>query len=82
MSFPTDRDLIAYVERENNERSTPVTRRDIARAFGIKGEARTRLRQTLKRLDESGELRLYEVEGVSEVEEATRIGYLPPPVSR
>ncbi|NNU16423.1 ribonuclease R [Parvularcula sp. ZS-1/3] len=58
MDFPSDQDLIAYVERENAERKTPVDRRDIARAFGIKGPARTELRATLRRLEDEGKLAL------------------------
>ena len=71
MRFPTDGDLVAYVERETAQRSNPVTRRDIARAFGVKGTDRTRLRETLKRLEDSGKLQL-------QGKRMRRPGQLPP----
>ncbi|GGY40038.1 ribonuclease R [Parvularcula lutaonensis] len=71
MSLPTDKDLVAYVERENAERKTPVTRRDIARAFGVKGAERAELRRALKRLEDEGKLSL-------DGKRAKRPGQLPP----
>ncbi|MEO1658821.1 MAG: ribonuclease R [Pseudomonadota bacterium] len=71
MTFPTKKDLIAYIERENAVRKQPVDRREIARAFGIKGPARADLRALLKELEADGSLNL-------DGKKAKRPGQLPP----
>ncbi|NRA29696.1 MAG: ribonuclease R [Parvularculaceae bacterium] len=71
MGIPTPKELIEWVERENAERSSPVTRRDIAKAFGVKGAARAELRGMLKRLEREGALSL-------DGKRAKRPGQLPP----
>lgn len=71
MGIPTPQELIAWIERENAERQSPVTRRDIAKAFGVKGPARTELRGMLKRLEREGEISL-------DGKQAKRPGQLPP----
>ncbi|MEE4213035.1 MAG: ribonuclease R [Parvularcula sp.] len=71
MTFPSDDELIAYIRGESEARNEPLTRRDIARAFGIKGPARTELRQTLKRLEAEGAVDL-------DRKRIKRPGHLPP----
>jgi ribonuclease R len=71
MSLPSDQELIAYIERENAVRSQAVTRRDIAKAFGVKGPARAELRRQLKRLESEGRVDL-------DGKKARRPGQLPP----
>lgn len=71
MPLPQDAELIAYIERENAERPSPMTRRDIARAFGLKGPERAELRAALKRLEASGRLNL-------DGKRTKRPGQLPP----
>ena len=48
--FPTLDQVAAFIA----DSPTPVTKRDIARAFHIKGEDRTRLRQLLREMGEGG----------------------------
>lgn len=48
--FPTIDQLAAFIA----DSATPVTKRDIARAFHIKGEDRTRLRQLLREIGDGG----------------------------
>jgi ribonuclease R len=71
MPFPSDDELIAYIEGESASRAEPLTRRDIARAFGIKGPARAELRQTLKRLEDKKAISL-------DRKRVKRPGQLPP----
>ncbi|MEO1043214.1 MAG: ribonuclease R [Pseudomonadota bacterium] len=71
MTIPTKKDLIAYIERENAVRKQPVDRREIARAFGVKGPARADLRALLKELETDGSLHL-------DGKKAKRPGQLPP----
>ncbi|MEM6913094.1 MAG: ribonuclease R, partial [Pseudomonadota bacterium] len=71
MTFPTKKDLIAFIERENSVRKQPVDRRDIARAFGVKGPARADLRALLKELEADGSVHL-------DGKKAKRPGQLPP----
>ncbi|MEX6634360.1 ribonuclease R [Hyphococcus lacteus] len=52
--LPTKAEIIAYLK----ESDTEVHRRDIARAFGVKGEARAVLRSMLKELDADGSINL------------------------
>lgn len=52
--LPTKQEIIAYLKTAGSE----VARRDIARAFGVKGEARTELRRLLKEMDEGGDINL------------------------
>lgn len=52
--LPSKADIIAYVKECDGE----VVRRDIARAFGVKGEARTKLRSLLKEMDADGSINL------------------------
>ncbi|MFC2953550.1 ribonuclease R [Marinicaulis aureus] len=52
--LPSKKDIIAYLKDADSE----VARRDIARAFGVKGEARADLRRILKELDEEGAINL------------------------
>ncbi|WP_375202672.1 ribonuclease R [Hyphococcus sp.] len=52
--LPSKKDIIAYLKDADSE----VARRDIARAFGVKGEARADLRRLLKELDEEGAINL------------------------
>ncbi|WP_375206312.1 ribonuclease R [Hyphococcus sp.] len=52
--LPSKKEIIAYLENADGE----VARRDIARAFGVKGEARADLRRLLKELDEAGAINL------------------------
>lgn len=49
-AFPTLDQLAAFIA----DSTTPVTKRDIARAFHIKGEDRTRLRQMLREIGDGG----------------------------
>ncbi len=71
MTLPTKKDLIAYIERENAVRKQPVDRREIARAFGIRGPARADLRALLKELEAEGSINL-------DGKKAKRPGQLPP----
>lgn len=48
--FPTADDIAAFIA----ESDTPVTKRDIARAFHITGQDRTKLRQLLREMGEGG----------------------------
>ena len=52
--LPSKTDIIAYLKDSDGE----VARRDIARAFGVKGEARARLRSLLKLMDADGDINL------------------------
>ncbi|WDI31401.1 ribonuclease R [Hyphococcus flavus] len=52
--LPSKADIIAYLNDSEGE----VARRDIARAFGVKGEARAELRSLLKQMDADGEINL------------------------
>ncbi|MEM9809732.1 MAG: ribonuclease R [Pseudomonadota bacterium] len=71
MSMPTRQELADYITRENAERDRPITRRDIARAFGIKGAERTELRTLLKEMEDDGAVKL-------DGKRAKRPGQLPP----
>lgn len=51
-TFPTRDDILAFIE----DSSVPVARRDIARAFNIKGPDRAALRALLKQMEEDGVL--------------------------
>ncbi len=51
--FPTAEEVAAFIADSDK----PLTKRDIARAFDIKGEDRTRLRQLLRSLEDDGMLR-------------------------
>ncbi len=50
--LPTKQEIIAYLKDADNE----VARRDLARAFGVKGEARAQLRAMLKEMDADGSI--------------------------
>lgn len=52
--LPSRADIIAFIKDSAGE----ATRRDIARAFGVKGEARAELRSLLKEMDADGEINL------------------------
>ncbi|WP_428408897.1 ribonuclease R [Hyphococcus sp.] len=52
--LPSKQEIIAYLKTADGE----VARREIARAFGVKGEARTELRRLLKELDDEGAINL------------------------
>lgn len=52
--LPSKQDILDYVK----ESDSAVMRRDIARAFGVKGEARTELRALLKEMDADGSINL------------------------
>ncbi|MEM1410051.1 MAG: ribonuclease R, partial [Pseudomonadota bacterium] len=71
MALPEPKKLITWIEEQNAERSSPVTRREIARAFGVKGPDRPALRALLKRLEHEGEVKL-------DGKRAKRPGQLPP----
>ncbi|MEM9839834.1 MAG: ribonuclease R, partial [Pseudomonadota bacterium] len=71
MTLPNKDELIAWIARENAERPSPVTRRDIARAFGIKGADRAELRGLLRELERKGDVSL-------DGKRAKRPGQLPP----
>ncbi len=66
--LPSRADIIAYLKDSDGE----VARRDIARAFGVKGEARTDLRKMLKEMDADGSISL---KGGKRIE---RSGVMPP----
>lgn len=67
-TLPSKEDIIAYLE-ENEGASA---RRDIARAFGVKGEARAELRALLKEMDADGTINFESGKKVM------RAGKLPP----
>jgi ribonuclease R len=71
MNIPTDQELIAFVEQETTRSQEAPARRDIAKAFGIKGEGRAHLRRALRRLEDEGKLSL-------DGKRARRPGQLPP----
>ena len=71
MSLPKRQQLIDWIENENASRKSPVTRREIARAFGVKGPDRAALRDMLKSLEDEGALAL-------KGKRAKRPGQLPP----
>lgn len=48
--LPSKTDILSFIEQQNGE----ISRRDIARAFGIKGADRTALRQILREMREEG----------------------------
>ncbi|MGF1607772.1 MAG: ribonuclease R [Kiloniellales bacterium] len=50
--FPRKADILAFIR----DADKPVDRKEIARAFNIRGEGRSRLRALLKELEEEGEL--------------------------
>ncbi|MEZ5891570.1 MAG: ribonuclease R [Parvularculaceae bacterium] len=52
--LPSKAELIAYLKDADGE----IARRDVARAFGVKGDARADLRRMLKELSEEGEINL------------------------
>ena len=52
--LPTKQEIIAYLKEADGE----TARRDIARAFGVKGEARADLRALLKEMDADGSINL------------------------
>ncbi|PQA85740.1 ribonuclease R [Hyphococcus luteus] len=68
--LPSKKDIIAYLENADGE----TARRDIARAFGVKGEARADLRALLKEMDADGSIN---VKGGKRIERADTL----PPVA-
>ncbi|MFD1378235.1 hypothetical protein [Fodinicurvata halophila] len=50
--FPSREDVLDFIRSSE----TPVPRRELARAFNVKGEDRRRLRELLKELQDEGEL--------------------------
>ena len=66
--LPSKAELIAYLKANSGE----TARRDIARAFGVKGEARAELRALLKEMDADGSIKLKSGKRVE------RTGDLPP----
>ncbi len=68
--LPTKKEIIAYLENADGD----VARREIARAFGVKGEARADLRRLLKELDED---RAINLKGGKRIERADAL----PPVA-
>ncbi len=66
--LPSKKDIIAYLESADGE----ISRREIARAFGVKGEARTELRTLLKEMEADGSINL---KGGKRLE---RAGVMPP----
>ncbi len=68
--LPSKKDIIAYLENADGE----IARRDIARAFGVKGEARAELRAILKEMDADGSIN---VKGGKRIERADTL----PPVA-
>jgi ribonuclease R len=70
--LPSKADLIAYLKANEGE----AARRDIARAFGVKGEARAELRGLLKEMDADGSINLKSGKRVERP--AARSGDLPP----
>lgn len=52
--FPSKKDILTFI----NEADGTVARRDIARAFNVKGEARAKLRAILKEMDDDGAIDL------------------------
>lgn len=48
--FPTEKEILTFI----NDQETPPSRREIARAFGLKNKDRTRLREVLKSLKDRG----------------------------
>ncbi|MEM1381661.1 MAG: ribonuclease R [Pseudomonadota bacterium] len=71
MPLPDRKDLISWITRENAGRPSPVTRREIARAFDVKGPDRADLRALLKELSAEGAIAL-------EGKRARRPGQWPP----
>ena len=51
-TFPTRDDILAFIE----DSATPVARRDIARAFNVRGPDRAALRALLKQMEDDGVL--------------------------
>ncbi|MEO1137484.1 MAG: RNB domain-containing ribonuclease, partial [Pseudomonadota bacterium] len=66
--LPSKQEVIAFLKESDGA----AVKRDIARAFGVKGEARTALRAVLKEMDADGSINL---KGGKRVE---RAGVLPP----
>ena len=66
--FPTKAEIIAYLKDGDGD----AKRRDIARAFGVKGEARAELRALLKEMDDDGSINLKAGKRIE------RSGALPP----
>ena len=52
--FPSRDDILAFIRDAQANGKGDITRREIARAFHLKGEERTRLRQMLKKMAEDG----------------------------
>ncbi len=71
--LPTRQEIRDYIEHAQiHGKKAAVTRREIARAFKVKGETRTELRQLLKQMDQDGELNL------TAGKKVTAAGALPP----
>ena len=66
--LPSKQDILAYVKANDGN----VVRREVARAFNIKGDARTELRALLKEMDAEGSINL---KGGKRIEQS---GTLPP----
>lgn len=60
MPLPSKKDLQDFIRRAQEQGSAKVTRREIARAFNVKGDDRTILRALLKEMSEDG---LIDLEG-------------------
>ncbi len=54
--FPSRDEILSFIRDGEESGKGTVTRREIARAFGLKGEQRTRLRTLLKQMAEDGVL--------------------------
>ena len=67
-AFPTKKEIKDFL----NESDGTLARRDIARAFGVKGDARAKLRRLLKEMDADGTINL---KGGKRIE---KTGVLPP----
>ncbi|MEO1242080.1 MAG: ribonuclease R [Pseudomonadota bacterium] len=67
-ALPSKQDILAYVKDNDGN----VVRREIARAFNVKGDARTELRALLKEMDAEGSINL---KGGKRIEQS---GNLPP----
>ncbi len=70
--LPSKQDIIAYLQQADGA----AARRDIARAFGVKGDARAELRAMLKDMDADGSINLKAGKRVERP--AVRSGDLPP----
>jgi len=66
--LPSKQDIIKYLDGQDGR----AVRRDIARAFNVKGDARTALRKLLKEMDEGG---LIDLKGGKRI---SKTGDLPP----